>query len=518
MNHYKPLLLIVLDGWGYSTQKENNAVALAHTPTWDALIKDYPWTLLDASAEAVGLPSKTIGNSEVGHMNIGAGRIVYQDLTRINTAIQDKSFFKNPVLKNLAATVKKSGGALHLMGLLSDGGVHSHLSHLFALLDFAKSEKIEKVFLHCFMDGRDTPPHAGENYLKKLEEKIATVGNAAVATVIGRYYAMDRDKRWERTALAYEALVEGKGEKATSALEAIRKSYANKTTDEFVLPTVLEKNGQPVGLIQDGDAVLFFNYRADRARQLITALQKGPKLAATVTMTRYEKSYPYPVVFAPQNLDNVFGEVLSKKGLKQCRIAETEKYAHVTYFFNGGQEIAFAGEERCLVPSPKEVATYDLKPEMSAAEVTREILERLDSKNFDCMIINYANPDMVGHSGRLDAAIKAVETVDKCLGEVLCKLAGAGGSALVTADHGNAECMADEKGLPHTAHTLNKVPLVLVTPEKKQFKLKSDGKLCDIAPTMLELLDIQKPAEMTGTSLVILAPYRGTGQAPTGIQ
>lgn len=501
MNH-RPLLLIVLDGWGYSEKKENNAVALARTPVWDKLVQDYPMTLLDASAQAVGLPAKTIGNSEVGHMNIGAGRIVYQDLTRINAAIEDKSFFANPVLKNLAATVKKSGGALHLMGLLSDGGVHSHVDHLFALLDFAKAEKIQKVFVHCFMDGRDTPPHAGENYIKKLEEKISGVGNAAIATVIGRYYAMDRDKRWERTGLAYNALVLGEGERALSALEAVQKSYANKTTDEFILPTVIVKEGKPVATIRDNDAVLFFNYRADRARQLTNALQKGPKLSAYVTMTRYEKSDAYPVVFAPQNLDNVFGEVASKNNLKQFRIAETEKYAHVTYFFNGGQEIEFAGEERALVPSPREVATYDLKPEMSAKEVTQEILQRLDSKKYDCMIINFANPDMVGHSGRLDATIKAVETADKSLGEVLCKLAGVGGSAIVTADHGNAECMADEKGLPHTSHTLNKVPLVLVTPEKKQWPLRDGGKLCDIAPTMLQLLGIKKPTEMTGQSLV----------------
>ena len=511
MNH-KPLLLIVLDGWGYSEKKENNAVVLGKTPVWDKLIQDYPMTLIDASAEAVGLPAKTIGNSEVGHMNIGAGRIVWQDLTRINAAIADKSFFENPVLKNCAAVAKKSGGALHLMGLLSDGGVHSHLDHLFALLDFAKDQGVKKVFVHCFMDGRDTPPTMGQNYIKKLEEKIATVGNAAIATVIGRYYAMDRDKRWERTAAAYSALVEGAGEKADSALEAVQKSYSSKTTDEFILPTVIVKEEKPVAAIQDNDVVLFFNYRADRARQLTLALndpqfafferKSVPKLSAYVTMTRYEKRYPYPVVFAPQNLDNVFGAVASQNGLKQFRIAETEKYAHVTYFFNGGQEIEFAGEERALVPSPREVATYDLKPEMSAREVTDEILKRLESKKYDCMIINYANPDMVGHSGRLDAAIKAVETVDKCLGEVLCKLAGVGGSAIVTADHGNAECMADENGEPHTSHTLNKVPLVLVTPEKKQFQLKSGGKLCDIAPTMLELLGIKKPKEMTGSSLL----------------
>lgn len=502
----KPLILIVLDGWGISKSKQNNAIAQAKTPTWNKIIQDYPSTVLDASAQAVGLPEKTIGNSEVGHMNIGAGRIVYQDLTRINQAIADKSFFKNPVLLQLK-------GPLHLMGLVSDGGVHSHLSHLFALLDFAKAQGLPQVYVHCFMDGRDTPPNAGQNYLKNLEEKIQSVGNAAIATVIGRYYAMDRDKRWDRTAKAYHAMVCGDGERAASSFEAIKNSYQKGTTDEFVLPTVLSKNGKPIGLIQDGDAVVFFNFRADRARQLTLALnqtdfsfferKKKPKLGSFVTMTRYEKNYPYPTIFPPQNLDNVFGEVISKQGLKQFRLAETEKYAHVTYFFNGGQEIEFPGEDRCMIPSPRDVATYDLKPEMSALQVTDEVLKRLDQKKHDVIIMNFANPDMVGHSGRLEPTIKAVETVDTCLGKILDKVAALGGNTIVTSDHGNSEYMADSQGNPHTSHTLNQVPLVLVTPDKQKWKLKSGGKLCDIAPTMLQLLEISQPKEMTGNSLLV---------------
>ncbi|OGQ04316.1 MAG: phosphoglycerate mutase (2,3-diphosphoglycerate-independent) [Deltaproteobacteria bacterium RIFCSPLOWO2_01_44_7] len=529
----KPLMLIILDGWGINPDKQNNAIAQAKTPTWNKIIQDYPSTALDASAQAVGLPEKTIGNSEVGHMNIGAGRIVYQDLSRINQAIADKSFFKNSVLLDVAAKVKKSGSALHLMGLLSDGGVHSHLSHLFALLDFAKAQGLSKVFVHCFMDGRDTAPHGGQNYIKKLEEKIGSVGNAAMATVIGRYYAMDRDKRWERTSKTYHAMVCGEGVQAKSALAAIADSYQKGTTDEFILPTVIKKNGKPVGLVQDGDDIIFFNFRADRARQLTLAFNKPDfnffdrkktlRLSTYVTMTKYEKNYPYPNIFPPQNLDNVFGEVISKKGLKQFRIAETEKYAHVTYFFNGGQEIEFPGEERALIQSPKEVPTYDLKPEMSAFQVTEEVLKRLGQKKYDCLIMNFANPDMVGHSGRLEPTIKAVETVDTCLGKILDKLSQLGGVAIVTSDHGNSECMADKEGQPHTSHTLNKVPLVLVTPppvhgqkahnvgrtgggvspEKKKFQLKKSGKLCDITPTMLQLLEIAQPKEMTGESLII---------------
>ena len=507
-----PLLLIVLDGWGEAKPSPFNALSQAKLPTWNKIRNEYPTTLLEASAEAVGLPQKTIGNSEVGHMNIGAGRIVYQDLTRINQSLSDKSFFKNRALIDVAENLKKSNGALHLMGLLSDGGVHSHINHLFALLDFAKAQNLSKVYIHCFMDGRDTPPNAGEGYIKKLEEKIKSVGNAAIATVIGRYYAMDRDKRWERTALAYEALVEGKGNKAAGALQAIASSYEKGTTDEFTLPTVIEKEKKPIGLIKDGDVVLFFNYRADRTRQLTLALNKSdfsffprvvvPKLAAFVTMTRYEKDYPYPTLFPPQNLDNVLGEVLSKNHLKQFRIAETEKYAHVTYFFNGGQEIEFSGEDRALVPSPRDVATYDLKPEMSANQVMDEVLKRLDQKRYDVIIMNFANADMVGHSGRIDSAIKAVEAVDTCLGKILDKLESLHGMAIVTSDHGNCESMTDENGNPHTAHTLNLVPLVLITPDKKKYSLRKSGKLCDIAPTMLKLLGVTQPKEMTGQSLI----------------
>ncbi|MDO8527510.1 MAG: 2,3-bisphosphoglycerate-independent phosphoglycerate mutase [Deltaproteobacteria bacterium] len=503
MNHI-PLMLIILDGWGVSHETKNNAIAQAKTPNWTGLQKEYPSTVLDASGQAVGLPAKIIGNSEVGHMNIGAGRIVYQDLSRINQSISDKSFFKNPILLECVAKIKKSGGVLHLMGLVSDGGVHSHIDHLFALLDFAKEQKIEKVFVHCFTDGRDTAPHGAELYIKNLQEKINGVGNAAIATVIGRYYAMDRDKRWERTTLAYNAMVKGEGDRAPSAGAAVAKAYQNGTTDEFILPTIIEKNGKPVATLCDGDGVLFFNYRSDRPRQLTVMLndKESPKLATYVTMTRYDKTYPYPNIFPPQNLDNVLGEVLSKNHLKQFRIAETEKYAHVTYFFNGGREVEFAGEERQMIPSPRDVATYDLKPEMSAEGITEEVLKRLDQKKQDVTILNFANTDMVGHSGRLESTIKAVETVDHCLGKILEKLKTLGGTAIVTSDHGNSECMADGQGHPHTAHTLNRVPFVLVGPDAKDFRLKDSGKLCDIAPTILELLGIPQPKEMTGSSLL----------------
>lgn len=507
----KPLLLMILDGWGLSESRGNNAVAQAKTPHFDRIWKTFPHTRLDASAEAVGLPKATIGNSEVGHMNIGAGRIVYQDLTRINQSIENRSFFENKTLLDLAAKLKKSGKALHLMGLLSDGGVHSHLDHLLALLDFAKQQRLSTVYVHCFMDGRDTPPTAGEKYMRQLEKKLAQVGNATVATVTGRYYAMDRDKRWERTSAAYHALVCGEGEKGTSAAEVIQKAYEKKTGDEFILPTVIEKGNKPIGLIQDGDGICFFNFRADRARQLTQALnekyfsfferKRVPSLGGYITMTQYEKQFPYPTLFPPQNLENVFGAVIAKEKLRQFRIAETEKYAHVTYFFNGGREVEFEGEDRFLIPSPRSVATYDLKPEMSAREVTDKILACLDSKKYDVGIINFANPDMVGHSGRLEPTIKAVETVDTCLGTILKKLEAVGGSAIVTSDHGNAEMLADQEGKPHTAHTLNKVPLVLVDPTQKNKKLR-EGKLCDITPTMLQLLGIPQPKEMTGQSLL----------------
>ncbi|MBI4224542.1 MAG: 2,3-bisphosphoglycerate-independent phosphoglycerate mutase, partial [Deltaproteobacteria bacterium] len=409
---------------------------------------------------------------------------VYQDLTRINAAIRDKNFFKNRVLSEAVQKIKKAGGVWHLMGLLSDGGVHSHLDHLLALLEFARQQNVSEVFIHCFMDGRDTPPNAGKGYLAKL-------GKAPIAAVMGRYYAMDRDKRWERTELAYRAMVTGEGEKFTTVLEGIETSYAKGITDEFVLPFVV--NNRPV---RQGDGICFFNFRADRARQITEAFHKkdSPKLSSYVTMTRYDKNYPYPVIFPPQNLDNVLGKVISDAGLKQFRIAETEKYAHVTYFFNGGEEAEFPGEERKLIPSPRDVATYDLKPEMSALEVTEEVLRRLDAKKYDVVIMNFANPDMVGHSGNVTATVKAVETADRCLGKILDKLESLGGQAIVTSDHGNAEGA-------QTAHTLNPVPLVLFGPGMKGKKLRSGGKLCDIAPTLLQLLGIPKPKEMTGRSL-----------------
>ena len=501
-----PFMLIVLDGWGWRDETAGNAVRMAKTPRWDKLLANSPCTFLIPCGEAVGLPEGTMGNSEVGHMNIGAGRIVYQDLTRISKSIRDKTFFANPVLRDLMQTVKQSTGRLHLMGLVSDGGVHSHVDHLQALIRMAKDARVPEVWLHAFMDGRDTSPTSGRNFLKQIPEKN-------IATVIGRYFAMDRDKRWDRIEQAYRAMVLGEGEKPASVDAIFEKYYQPGSSpvgvgDEFIPPQVLGAR------IQSGDGVLFFNFRADRAREISRALTEtdfkefvrpsAPKLAAFVTMTRYEKDFPYPVAFPPQDLSHVFGEVVSQRGLKQFRIAETEKYAHVTYFFNGGREVAFAGEDRQMIPSPRDVATYDLKPEMSAIAVTEEVLKRLDSKKYDVGILNFANPDMVGHTGNVAAAIRACETVDGCLGRILDKLSSLGGSALITADHGNAEQMINADGSPHTSHTLNKVPLVLFSSNGK-IKFQREGVLGDLAPTMLQLLGIPQPPEMTGASLISFA-------------
>ncbi|CAH2032645.1 2,3-bisphosphoglycerate-independent phosphoglycerate mutase [Trichlorobacter ammonificans] len=508
----KPLMLMILDGWGINPSPDNNAVALAATPTLDRLLAEYPATTLRTSGLAVGLPEGQMGNSEVGHLNLGAGRIVYQDLTRISKAIDDGDFFTNPVLLECITTTRSKGGRLHLAGLLSDGGVHSHNTHLYALLELAKRRGMTEVFVHCLLDGRDTPPQSGSDYLAQLEAEIARIGCGRIATVMGRYYAMDRDNRWERVQKAYDAMVLGQGEQRASARQAIEQSYAADVHDEFVLPAVICDNGRPVGTINDGDAVIFFNFRSDRAREITRALTfeqfngfaraRVPQLASYVCMTEYDATFPLAVAYGQEELTNLLGGVLAAAGMEQLRIAETEKYAHVTFFFNGGVETPFPGEERALIPSPKEVATYDLKPEMSAYQVTEELLKRLDQGRYDVIILNFANCDMVGHTGILPAAVKAVEAVDACVGRVVEKMRHLGGTVLITADHGNAEQMVDEHGEPHTAHTCNPVRLILVDDSRKDTILKDGGKLADIAPTMLKLLGLPQPQEMTGESLL----------------
>ncbi|HOP39661.1 MAG TPA: 2,3-bisphosphoglycerate-independent phosphoglycerate mutase [Geobacteraceae bacterium] len=506
-----PLLLIILDGWGIRPERENNAIALAEPPVMGRLCRTYPFAELQASGMAVGLPEGQMGNSEVGHLNIGAGRIVYQDLTRITKAIDDGTFFENAALLDCMAKTRAADGRIHLAGLLSDGGVHSHNTHLYALLDLARRQGIREVFVHCFMDGRDTPPMSGEGYIAALEDEMKKIGVGRIATVIGRYYAMDRDNRWERVEKAYSAMVRGEGVMADSALQAIRKSYEDGVTDEFVLPTVIRDRNGPVGLIRDGDGFIFFNFRSDRAREITRAFTEPafagftpdlrPRFASYVCMTEYDETFGLPAAFAQEELKNILGEVVSKAGLRQLRIAETEKYAHVTFFFNGGSENPFPGEDRILIPSPKEVATYDLKPEMSAFKVAEELLARLKENSYDFIVLNFANPDMVGHTGVTAAAVKAIKTVDECVGKVIDTVLALGGSAIVTADHGNAESMVDENGNPHTAHTCNPVPCVLVGDAGAGRRLRS-GVLADLAPTVLEILGIPQPAEMTGTSLL----------------
>ncbi len=513
----KPLILIIRDGWGRNPhpedqkEKDGNAVLLAKTPVQDRLYAEYPSTLLTTSGEAVGLPEGQMGNSEVGHLNIGAGRIVYQDFTRINLAIRDGSFFVNHAFLALMDGVKAKGTRLHLMGLCSDGGVHSHISHLFALLKLAKERGLNEVMIHCFMDGRDTSPTGGAEYLQSLQDTIHELGIGKIATIVGRYFAMDRDKRWERTEKAYRAVVQGEGRHVADPVEAMKQWYAEGETDEFIPPTVLT-SGETVPdaqKLQDGDGVIFYNFRSDRARQLILALtddafsgfeRNGHPHASYTTMTEYDEKYDFPVAFPTLRLTNILGEVLSRHGLRQLRSAETEKYPHVTYFFNGGEETPFEGEERSLTPSPK-VATYDLQPEMSAYEVTEDILTRLKSDAYDVIILNFANADMVGHTGVIPAAIKAVETVDECVGKILEVIREKGGVALVTADHGNAELMLDEEGKPYTAHTTFPVPFFYVGADHAQWELRP-GILSDIAPTVLHVLGLAQPEEMTGKSLL----------------
>jgi len=508
----KPLMLMILDGWGINRNPAHNAVALAKTPNLNGLLTDYPHVEIRTSGMAVGLPDGQMGNSEVGHLNIGAGRVVYQDLTRISKAIDDGDFFRNRVLLDCIAKTKAGGGRLHLAGLLSDGGVHSHNSHLYALLVLAKREGLKDVFVHCLLDGRDTPPQSGAGYLVQLETEIARIGCGSIATVMGRYYAMDRDNRWERVEEAYNAMVCGEGRRYATGREAIEQSYAAGVHDEFVHPSVVANNGEPVGTLRDGDGFIFFNFRSDRAREITRAIALEnfdgfvrhchPRLADYVCMTEYDATFGLPIAFEQLEMTNLLGAVVSDAGLKQLRIAETEKYAHVTFFFNGGNEAPYPGEERCLIPSPKEVATYDQKPEMSAYAVTEELLSRLDKDVYDVIILNFANCDMVGHSGVLDAAIKAVEAVDTCVGRVAVKVREKNGAILITADHGNAEQMADENGEPFTAHTTNPVWLVLVDDSRKDVKLREGGCLADIAPTMLKLLGLKQPEEMSGESLI----------------
>jgi 2,3-bisphosphoglycerate-independent phosphoglycerate mutase len=506
----KPVALVILDGWGINESCENNAVCLAKTPRLDDLFKSNPSTWLNASGLNVGLPEGQMGNSEVGHLNIGAGRIVYQDLTRISQSIAEGDFYTNPVLLDALQKIRNADGKLHLMGLLSDGGVHSHITHLYALIELAKRQGVD-VFIHAFMDGRDTPPQSGASYLAQLETEIKRIQHGQIATVIGRYYAMDRDNRWDRVSQAWQAISLGQGHAVNSSSEAIESSYAAGQTDEFVKPQVIQQNGTPVGRINDQDGIIFFNFRADRAREITRPFTQPdfnefervqtPQLSTFVCLTEYDETFNLPVAYSTETYPKILGEVVSDAGMNQLRIAETEKYAHVTFFFNGGIEAPFHNEDRALIPSPKEVATYDLKPEMSAFEVTEEAIRRIQSERYDLIILNFANPDMVGHTGVLSAAISAMETVDHCTGRVIDALLEAGGCALITADHGNCEKMCDESGAPHTAHTANRVPLIFVDAAQRGSSLQP-GILADIAPTLLNLLGLEVPAEMTGQNLI----------------
>mgnify|MGYP000472575623 CR=1 FL=1 len=509
----KPTVLMILDGYGLNDKKEGNAVYLAKTPVMDKLMAEYPFVKGNASGLAVGLPDGQMGNSEVGHMNMGAGRIVYQELTRITKEIQDGDFFKNEALLAAMKNAKENNSAVHFMGLLSDGGVHSHNTHLYGLLEMAKREGVEKVYVHCFLDGRDTPPASGKEFVEALEAEMKKIGVGEIATVSGRYYAMDRDKNWDRVQKAYDVLTKAEGEKAESACAGIQASYDKEVNDEFVVPFYVEKDGKPVATIQDGDSVIFFNFRPDRAREItrafcdegFTGFAREKKLDLTfVCFTDYDETIGNKLIaFKKEEIKNTFGEFLAAHHMTQARIAETEKYAHVTFFFNGGVEEPNEGEDRILVPSPKEVPTYDLKPEMSAPIVCDKLVEAIESGKYDVIIINFANPDMVGHTGVESAAIKAIETVDACVGRAVEAIKAAGGVLFICADHGNAEVMVDEAtGEPWTAHTTNQVPFVLVGADPA-YKLCEGGRLCDIVPTLIELMGLEKPKEMTGESLLV---------------
>ena len=505
-------VLLILDGYGITEEINGNAISMANTPVLDELEANEPYVLIDASGLAVGLPDGQMGNSEVGHLNMGAGRVVYQELTRITKSIQDGDFFTNEAFLQAVENCKVNDSALHLFGLVSDGGVHSHTSHLYALLELAKMQGLTKVYVHVFLDGRDSPPCSGKAYVEALETKMQEIGVGKVATVIGRYYAMDRDKRWERVKMAYDALVAGIGEQTTSAVECLDKAYASDITDEFVLPAVITQDGVPVSLISPNDSVIFFNFRPDRAREISRAFcdpnfaeferPNGYFPLCYVTFTEIDVTIPKLVAYPPNELHNTLGEYLSGLGKSQLRLAETEKYAHVTFFLNGGREEAYTGEERILIPSPK-VATYDLQPEMSAYEITEKLVESINSRKYDLIIANYANCDMVGHTGILDAAVTAVEVVDICVGRVVNAVQTSGAQMLICSDHGNADKMMDyETCIPHTAHTSNQVPLILVNCSMAK-GLKSGGKLCDVSPTLLEMMGLPKPSEMTGESLLV---------------
>jgi 2,3-bisphosphoglycerate-independent phosphoglycerate mutase len=501
----KPIALIIMDGFGINPSEYGNAIKAAKKPNLDKLMASCPKTKIGASGLSVGLPDGQMGNSEVGHTNIGAGRIVYQELTRITKSIADGDFYTNPAFKAAIDNCKTKNSALHIMGLLSDGGVHSHNSHLYALIELAKRSGLDKVFVHCFMDGRDVPPTSGKDYVAELQKKLDEIGVGKIATVMGRYYAMDRDKRWERVQKAYDAIVSGEGVKNSNPVAAVEDSYKNEVTDEFIVPVVCAENAQ----VNEGDSVIFFNFRPDRARQITRTFvdpdfdgferKKGYFPVHFVCMTQYDATMPnVNIAYPPQSLKNTFGEYISNKGLTQLRIAETEKYAHVTFFFSGGVEKEYPGEERALIPSPK-VATYDLQPEMSAYKVTDEVVSRINSGKYDVIILNFANCDMVGHTGVFDAAVKAVEAVDECVGRVVKVISDMGGVSLITADHGNADKMKEDDGSPFTAHTTNLVPFVV---SGYDCELREGGKLADIAPTMLEIMGIDKPAEMDGESLI----------------
>jgi len=518
-----PIVLTILDGWGLGDPTPANAVFVADTPNMDRLSRDFPATRLTAHNGMVGLPEGQMGNSEVGHLNIGAGRIVYQDFTRISRAVELGEFARNPVLNQVIDEVRAAGTRLHLCGLLSDGGVHSHIRHLIALVELAAAKGVGEILIHCFMDGRDTPPASGAGYMQELAAALVRIGRGRVATVSGRYWAMDRDKRWDRVKKAWDAMVGGQGLHATDAVQAVQEAYGRGETDEFISPTVLvNEQGAPAGRIADGDAVLFFNFRADRVRELchvfgdasFAGFDAGvrPRLLQLATLTEYEAAFTFPVAFPPVALTRILGEEVSRHGRHQLRIAETEKYAHVTYFFNGGLEVPFAGEDRILINSPRDVATYDLKPQMSAVEVTDTLLRVLAEQTaagtpYDLVVLNFANGDMVGHTGVMAAAVAACETVDRCVGRIHQFVSEQGGIMLITADHGNAEMMVNpETGGPYTAHTLNPVPFILAGEAYKNRTLRTGGALQDIAPTILSLMQLPIPSEMEGTSLLVAAP------------
>jgi 2,3-bisphosphoglycerate-independent phosphoglycerate mutase len=530
----KPLVLIILDGWGYRPQVHANAIALARKPTYDRLLREYPNTLIQTSGKHVGLPDGQMGNSEVGHLNIGAGRVVHMDSTRIELMIQNGEFFSHPVLLAALKNARVVPRQLHLFGLVSDGGVHSYQSHLHALLEMAKQNSVERVFVHAFLDGRDTLPTSGAGYLELLQQQMREYHPGKIASVSGRYYAMDRDCRWERIAKAFNAMVHGDGEGGSyaDAVQGVKDSYNKGVTDEFVVPFVcVDKDRRPVSTIRDEDSCICFNFRADRVRQITRALARNsglnqqagrdlpgaedldaviprdrvPKSLHYVCMTQYDKKFTLPVVVPPESLENILANVMAQSNLRNLRVAETEKYAHVTYFFNGGVEQPFPGEDRVLVPSPK-VATYDLKPEMSAAGIADVVIKATEDGTFDVLIVNFANADMVGHSGKIEPTVKAVETVDACLGRIELAVRAKGGALLITADHGNAEMMIDPgTGGPHTAHTTNPVPFIVVSEDSQRFTLKPGGSLRDVAPTVLGMLDIAEPKEMTGHDLRTMA-------------